>query len=98
MNNFVHNGYFSSEKLDKEVSNILDQELNRQKTHIELIASENYVSKAVLNALGSIFNNKSVEGYVGFVKRSQHLPSISDDMVEEMYRRQLITEEEYKKW
>ena len=40
----------------------------------------------------------SLEGYVGFVKRSQHLPSISDDMVEEMYRRQLITEEEYKKW
>ena len=40
----------------------------------------------------------SLEGYVDFVKRSQHLPSISDDMVEEMYRRHLITEEEYKKW
>ena len=40
----------------------------------------------------------SLEGYVGFVKRCQHLPSISDDMVDEMYRRQLITEEEYKKW
>ena len=40
----------------------------------------------------------SLERYVGFVKRSQHLPSISDDMVEEMYRRQLISEEEYKKW
>ena len=40
----------------------------------------------------------SLEGYVDFVKRSQHLPSISDDMVDEMYRRGLITEEEYKKW
>ena len=40
----------------------------------------------------------SLEGYVDFVKRCQHLPSISDDMVEEMYRRQLITEEEFKKW
>ena len=35
---------------------------------------------------------------VSFVKRRHHIPSISEDMVEEMYRRQLITEEEYKKW
>ena len=40
----------------------------------------------------------SLEEYVSFVKRSHHIPSISDDMVEEMLRRQLITEEEYKKW
>jgi len=40
----------------------------------------------------------SLEKYVSFVKRNQHLPSISDDMVEEMLRRQLITEEVYKKW
>ena len=40
----------------------------------------------------------SLEEYVSFVKRSHHIPSISDDMVEEMFRRQFITEEEYKKW
>ena len=35
---------------------------------------------------------------VSFVKRGQRILSISDDMVEEMHRRQLITEGEYKKW
>ena len=40
----------------------------------------------------------NLEGYVSFVKRGQHLLSITDTMVEEMHRRQLITEEEYKKW
>ena len=43
-------------------------------------------------------DKNSLEKYVSFVKRSHHIPSISDDMVEEMLRRQLITEEEYKKW
>ena len=91
MNNFVHNGYFSSEKLDKEVSNILDQELNRQKTHIELIASENYVSKAVLNALGSIFNNKSVEGYpfkryYSGVEFSDNLENLAIDRAKKLFR------------
>ena len=91
MNNFVHNGYFSSAKLDKEVSNILDQELNRQKTHIELIASENYVSKAVLNALGSIFNNKSVEGYpfkryYSGVEFSDNLENLAIDRAKKLFR------------
>ena len=40
----------------------------------------------------------NLEEYVSFVKRCQRLPSISDDMVKEMFHRQLITEEEYKKW
>ena len=35
---------------------------------------------------------------VSFVKRGHHILSISDDMVEEMYRRQLISKEEYKNW
>ena len=35
---------------------------------------------------------------VSFVKRCHHIPSISEDMVKEMYRRQLITEEEYNNW
>ena len=40
----------------------------------------------------------NLEGYVNFVKKGMRVPSISDDMVEEMFRRQLITEEELKKW
>ena len=43
-------------------------------------------------------DTNNLEEYVGFVKRGQRLPSISDDMVKEMQRRLLITEEEYKKW
>ena len=40
----------------------------------------------------------NLEMYVSFVERGQRLPSISDDMVKEMYRRQLITEDVFKKW
>ena len=65
MNNFIHKGYFSSsiKEVDSEIKNILNKEIKRQKTHIELIASENIVSNAVLEAMGSIFTNKTVEGY-----------------------------------
>ena len=43
-------------------------------------------------------DTSNLEEYTGFVKRGQRIQSITDDMVREMYRRQLITEEEYKKW
>ena len=49
--------------MDKRIQSALNEELNRQQTHIELIASENYVSEAVLIANGSIFTNKYAEGY-----------------------------------
>ncbi len=48
---------------DMEVSNALEQELNRQRNNIELIASENIVSPAVMAAMGSILTNKYAEGY-----------------------------------
>jgi len=48
---------------DKEMYDAIEGELERQKTHIELIASENYVSKDVLEAQGSILTNKYAEGY-----------------------------------
>ncbi len=51
--------------VDPELASALDGELNRQRTQIELIASENLVSRAVLQAQGSIFTNKTVEGYPG---------------------------------
>jgi len=49
--------------VDEEVFRIIGNELNRQKTVLELIPSENYVSKDVLNALGSVLTNKYSEGY-----------------------------------
>lgn len=53
----------SLRQVDKELSTFLDQELLRQKNQIELIASENIVSRAVLEAQGSVFTNKYAEGY-----------------------------------
>lgn len=50
---------------DKEVYNILKKEKKRQESSLELIASENFTSKAVLEANGTIFTNKYSEGYPG---------------------------------
>ena len=50
---------------DPELAKAMDDELNRQRTHIELIASENLVSKAVMAAMGSPLTNKYAEGYPG---------------------------------
>ncbi len=52
-------------KSDPEIAAKLDSELNRQRTKLELIASENIVSKAVLEAQGSVLTNKYAEGYPG---------------------------------
>src|SRR3989338_10827826 len=53
------------QKYDPEIASVLEQELQRQEEQIELIASENYVSPAVLAAQGSILTNKYAEGYPG---------------------------------
>ena len=50
---------------DPEVYETLKKELERQQNQIELIASENIASKAVLNAQGSVMTNKYAEGYPG---------------------------------
>ena len=50
---------------DPDIANELDLELNRQRTKLELIASENIVSKAVMEAQGSVLTNKYAEGYPG---------------------------------
>lgn len=52
-------------KFDPEVYETLKTELERQRTNIELIASENIVSEAVMEAMGSYFTNKYAEGYPG---------------------------------
>src|SRR5580658_6082975 len=50
---------------DPEVAAALDQETLRQHEGLEMIASENFVSEAVLEAAGSVFTNKYAEGYPG---------------------------------
>src|SRR5512138_169885 len=50
---------------DRLISNAIDNEVARQANGLELIASENFVSEAVLEAMGSVFTNKYAEGYPG---------------------------------
>ena len=50
---------------DPALAEAIDKELTRQRDEIELIASENIVSKAVMQAQGSVMTNKYAEGYVG---------------------------------
>ncbi|MBQ6507125.1 MAG: serine hydroxymethyltransferase [Clostridia bacterium] len=50
---------------DPRVAEAIEQELNRQRTHIELITSENFVSPAVMAAMGSCLTNRYAEGYPG---------------------------------
>ncbi|MCR5792303.1 MAG: serine hydroxymethyltransferase [Lachnospiraceae bacterium] len=52
-------------KADPEVAKAMEQEMGRQRDHIELIASENLVSEAVMAAMGSHLTNKYAEGYPG---------------------------------
>jgi len=52
-------------KSDKEIYDLIEKELHRQQKGIELIASENVVSKAVMEAMGSYLTNKYAEGYPG---------------------------------
>lgn len=61
------NAFFSStiKESDKELFNAISGELKRQQNQIELIASENIASKAVMSAQGSVFTNKYAEGYPG---------------------------------
>ena len=67
-----NNSFFTSSltETDPEIAAVLKQELCRQQEHIELIASENIVSRAVIQAMGSVLTNKYAEGYPG--KRYYH--------------------------
>gem|GEM_PF-3223382 len=58
--------YIKNDRLataDAKVFEILQHEFERQATHLEMIASENFTSPAVMEATGSIFTNKYAEGY-----------------------------------
>ena len=66
INKFLNNFFKSSLKdSDNELYLSVKDEFARQQNHIELIASENIVSRAVLEAQGSVLTNKYAEGYPG---------------------------------
>ena len=52
-------------EVDPQVAELIQAEIGRQNSHIELIASENWVSRAVMSAMGSVLTNKYAEGYPG---------------------------------
>jgi glycine hydroxymethyltransferase len=64
---FYKEGFFNKDinSYDTILSNMINKELHRQQNQIELIASENIVSKSVLQAQGSVLTNKYAEGYPG---------------------------------
>ena len=65
--NITLNNFFklSAEEADPDLYGSIVKELNRQRTHLELIASENIVSQAILDVQGSVLTNKYAEGYPG---------------------------------
>ena len=71
------------QQTDPEVAQIIEHESQRQASTLELIASENHVSQAVMEAAGSVLTNKYAEGYPGratmaaasITTRSKRLPS-----------------------
>ena len=76
--------------MDKRISEILNREKNRQNTTIELIASENFASEAVMNLAGSCFTNKYAEGYPGkrYYNGCEHMDEIEQlaiDKLKELY-------------
>ena len=67
MTNFTQDGFFTAglNQADPDLLKSIDGELDRQQNQIELIASENIVSKAVMEAQGTVLTNKYAEGYPG---------------------------------
>lgn len=65
---------------DPQVFQAIQDELKRQQTKIELIASENFVSRAVMEAQGSVLTNKYAEGYPGrrYYGGCEHVDVVED--------------------
>ncbi len=73
-------------KIDKRVSDILDREIERQSSTVELIASENFASESVMSLAGSVFTNKYAEGYPGkrYYNGCEHMDEIEDLAINEL--------------
>jgi len=72
--------YETLKSSDAEIAQTLDLEIQRQRHHLELIASENYASVAVMQAMGSHFTNKYAEGYPGrrYYGGCMHVDTLED--------------------
>jgi len=72
--------------MDNRIANILDREVERQDNTIELIASENFASDAVMGLSGSVFTNKYAEGYSGkrYYNGCDHMDEIEDLAIEQV--------------
>ena len=72
--------------MDKRVYEILDREVDRQSTTVELIASENFASNDVMKLAGSVFTNKYAEGYPGkrYYNGCEHMDSIEQLAIDEL--------------
>lgn len=81
---FNPNHYHFIMNRDEKVFSIIDQEKHRQMSGIELIASENFVSQQVLEAMGSVLTNKYAEGYSGnrFYGGCQYIDQMEDLAIE----------------
>ena len=89
--------YTSEEILQKIRKKTTDQTIKLNYKLNTSSKSKSWGKKSVESSY-PIDRERNLKDYVGFVQRGQHTTWLSDDMVKEMYRRQLITEEEYKKW
>ncbi len=71
-------------KMDTEVADAINRELKRQQNNIELIASENFISKAVMDAMGTFLSNKYAEGYPGkrYYGGCQHVDEVETIAIE----------------
>lgn len=72
--------------MDKRIARILDSETHRQKSTIELIASENFASDEVMMLCGSVFTNKYAEGYPGkrYYNGCEHMDEIEQLAIDEL--------------
>ena len=69
---------------DPAIAALIDQEQNRQETHLELIASENFASRAVMQAQGSVLTNKYAEGlpHKRYYGGCEHVDAIEELAIE----------------
>ena len=85
-----HSSFFSAtlSESDPEVAGAVSREFRRQQDEIELIASENIVSRAVLEAAGSVLTNKYAEGYPGhrYYGGCQHVDEVETLAIERAKR------------
>ena len=74
--------------MDKRISNILEHETSRQELTVELIASENFASQAVMDLAGSVFTNKYAEGYPGkrYYNGCEHMDDIEQLAIDTLCR------------